>query len=602
MAFFIERNFIFLKVYNKNMKIKTPKEPNRLLSYWSIQWPWILLSFVCGLIFNIGSLVTPYFETILINTIENKSSFSMVETIVFIYILAMIVVEIARMGKRYFVRLYANKTQWVMRYISYNNLLHMSLSDVKNMNMGNVLSSNISDISKTVEGMRKVTTEIYDTILLFFFYIGYMMIFDVKTTFFALIPVFISILISYFLRKPSYQFSVEARKQFVEMSNQTFDSIDNALLYQLYSRNDDIDKKFNKILGQYEKKNRNYLILADSIAPIGKMVALFGLIPVVYFSVLHVTSHDLLPISLPFIGNEWNSGVLSGYIMTFVLMATKASNISRLFTTVENGKSSWEKIQPYLKPIQSFSDPKEVVGDTLNFKEFCIKTEERILIDNLNFTCKKGQIIGVTGGINSGKSLLGKALLKQFDYDGNLELFGKEIKEFTNEEIQGTISYMGHKSELFTMTIKDNIAFGEMRDVTPYLQMVDFDEDFTKMEKKEETIIGNEGVRLSGGQQQRIALARTLYHHKSLIILDDPFSSVDYKTEKKILTSLQKWKKDAIIIFISHRLRIFPELDQILVLHKDGYVSIGSHDQLLQTDADYQKFYELQQMEGKEHE
>lgn len=119
------------------------------------------------------------------------------------------------------------------------------------------------------------------------------------------------------------------------------------------------------------------------------------------------------------------------------------------------------------------------------------------------------------------------------------------------------------------------------------------------MEEKENTIIGNEGVRLSGGQQQRIALARTLYHRRKLIILDDPFSSVDVATEKRIIQAMEAWKKDSIVILISHRLKVFPDLDRIIVLHDNGEVNIGRHEELLNQDSEYQQLFQLQNVEIK---
>ena len=119
------------------------------------------------------------------------------------------------------------------------------------------------------------------------------------------------------------------------------------------------------------------------------------------------------------------------------------------------------------------------------------------------------------------------------------------------------------------------------------------------MNEKENTVIGNEGVILSGGQQERIALARTLAHKKPLIVLDDPFASVDKMTEKEIISHIKEISKDSIVILISHRLSIFPELDHVLVLHGDGTYSLNSHEVLMKEDKTYQHLYLLQEKESK---
>ena len=129
--------------------------------------------------------------------------------------------------------------------------------------------------------------------------------------------------------------------------------------------------------------------------------------------------------------------------------------------------------------------------------------------------------------------------------------------------------------------------------------MVSFSHDLKSMPDKEETLVGNEGVKLSGGQQERIALARTFYHKKGLMILDDPFASVDMKTERQIMKCLREEAKDCIILFLSHRLSYFPYCDKVAVINSDCSISIGKHEELLEKNKSYQELYRLQLTEAK---
>jgi ATP-binding cassette subfamily B multidrug efflux pump len=173
------------------------------------------------------------------------------------------------------------------------------------------------------------------------------------------------------------------------------------------------------------------------------------------------------------------------------------------------------------------------------------------------------------------------------------------VKEYSANEIAGTFLYMPHKNELFTDTIHNNIALGEEKAVLPYLQDVSFGEDLKSMAEGEETIVGNEGVKLSGGQQERLALARSLYHRKSLLILDDPFASVDPKTEQEIVSRLRSECGDSLVLLISHRLTSFKDLDQVVLFHGDGHYEIGKESDLLAHSSLYQTLYSLQNGEGK---
>ena len=127
------------------------------------------------------------------------------------------------------------------------------------------------------------------------------------------------------------------------------------------------------------------------------------------------------------------------------------------------------------------------------------------------------------------------------------------------------------------------------------------EEETAKMPDGIHTLVGNGGVRLSGGQQARIALARTLCHRKPVMILDDPFSAVDTETEKEIMKNLRELARDSIVLLLTHRLVLFPELNQVLWM-SDGRVTVSCHEELVRANADYAALYRMQEKGGGHHE
>ena len=113
------------------------------------------------------------------------------------------------------------------------------------------------------------------------------------------------------------------------------------------------------------------------------------------------------------------------------------------------------------------------------------------------------------------------------------------------------------------------------------------------MEEGVDTIVGNSGVRLSGGQAQRLALARTLCHKKPVLILDDPFSALDRKTEEQVFQNLKALAKDSIVLILSHRLYLFPEMNQVIWM-EDGKAAVGTHESIKKAYPEYAKLYEVQ--------
>ena len=134
----------------------------------------------------------------------------------------------------------------------------------------------------------------------------------------------------------------------------------------------------------------------------------------------------------------------------------------------------------------------------------------------------------------------------------------------------------------------------ENKNVSDYLKLVCFNEEVQAMPDKENTMVGNGGVRLSGGQAQRLALARTLCHKRPVLILDDPFSALDKDTEKQIFANLKKYMADGIVIIISHRLYLFPQMNQVIWLG-NGQAVTGTHEKLMQEIPEYAQLYYAQE-------
>ena len=134
----------------------------------------------------------------------------------------------------------------------------------------------------------------------------------------------------------------------------------------------------------------------------------------------------------------------------------------------------------------------------------------------------------------------------------------------------------------------------------PYLAAVALDGEVLAMENGIETVVGSSGTRLFGGQAQRLALARTLAHPRPVMILDDPFSALDRKTEDAIFANLQGYAKDKVVFLISHRLYHFPQMQKVLFM-EEGETTVGTHNELMASVPAYRRLYESQ-TGGERHE
>ena len=176
---------------------------------------------------------------------------------------------------------------------------------------------------------------------------------------------------------------------------------------------------------------------------------------------------------------------------------------------------------------------------------------------------------------------------------GSVRIGGRELSELSPREAASTVGYLGHDPELWNDTVEENVLCGEAGDAMRFLALTALDGEVQAMEQGLQTVVGSGGVRLSGGQAQRLALARTLAHPRPVLVLDDPFSALDRRTEDEVFARLKACAQDRVVILISHRLYHFPELRQIVFM-QGGKADVGTHEALCASVPAYRALYESQ--------
>lgn len=571
----------------RNSPIKSIKNPDKIKNYWIKEKKSVILLTLFGILYDVGMVARPIYQGKLIDALIAKVNFNNLIklSLTFIFIIGM--VQFFRYLKRYYVRQFANATTATMRFMIYNNILHKEEKELNDENMGSLMTKAISDVDVCVEGMRKSTTEVFDTGVLFITYLVTLLQYDVKITLYACIFIPAAVFIAEKMKKIIFKFTKAYRSQLSQVSDITYDRIDNAILYRLYGREADNRVVYEEELEDFEKKAIVANIWENAMQPIYNVIAMGGILFVIIMAGEKVYE------------GSFTVGVFSAYISIFTIMAAKASRIARLFNTIQKSSVSWKRIKSFLKEYKEIDKTRGIISKEtkLEIENLYLKYDKSsdYIIKNLNFKARENNIVGITGPIGCGKSTLGRVFLGNINYEGSIKIDNKELRDYSEYERSKIISYMGHDAHLISDTIYNNITMGDDGDISHVLKMVCFDEDLKSMENGIETLVGNGGVRLSGGQQARIALARTLYHKNKILILDDPFSAVDMKTEKNIIDNLRANYGDCLILLISHRLAIFKYLNQIILINEDKTLEYGNHQKLIENSKLYNQLYLLQQ-------
>ena len=213
-------------------------------------------------------------------------------------------------------------------------------------------------------------------------------------------------------------------------------------------------------------------------------------------------------------------------------------------------------------------------------------------LENLTFSCKRGETTAIIGSTGSGKSTIAKLILRFHDTTtGTVQLNGKDIREMTQRELRESIAYVPQKAWLFSGTVADNLRYGndlaEKADMEHALATAQAD-FVNALPDGLLATVAQGGTNFSGGQKQRLSIARALMKQAELYIFDDSFSALDFKTDAALRKALKGETKDAAVLIIAQRISTILYAEQIIVLEDGKIAGIGNHSQLMKTCAVYQ--------------
>lgn len=537
-----------------------------ILYYFKKEWKSLTIVTITGLIYNFGLILGPYFEGKLTQSIydyfQQDISFQTILKIVLLYLFSISIVQISRFYKRNYVRIFANNTNKRFKQKIYQNILYAPRLQIKQEQTGALLTKAVIDADDCSEGIRKFTTELFDTCIALIAYLCMLFHYDIKITLLCIICIPVSYLLAEKM-KTLVQRTSEKQKQITAALNETtLDLTSNAMMYRIYGCEENRMHSYENTLQKYETASIKANIPFMAFPPLYFVITLLGLFPILYSGCHYV------------IQGTWNIAIFTTYVACFLKLATKSSKSAKLFNAVHKAQISWKRLSPYLlDPDTSIPSPSIIPSLTVKDLSFHYPNAND-LFKHISFTLQKGEILGVCGKVASGKSTFGKLFLQEMPYEG-----------FISIEKQ-SVTYLGHDLQLLNDTIEHNITLGKDIDILPYLKLVCIDQEVEQMGQGIHTMLGNGGILLSKGQAQRIALARTLVHASSLIILDDPFSALDIKTEQQVFHNIQSYCKDKMIILISHRLSIFQYATKVLLL-EDTRATLSTHADLCQTSSTY---------------
>ena len=308
------------------------------------------------------------------------------------------------------------------------------------------------------------------------------------------------------------------------------------------------------------------------------------------------------------VGGSFTTGELTSmfaYVMT-ILMSLMM--FMMIFVMLSISMASVERINEVLGTESTIVSPEngltEVADGSITFDhvDFAYTDEngdKTHVLSDINLSVRSGEVIGILGGTGSGKSSLVQLIPRLYDVEsGSVKVAGQDVRNYDLDHLRKQVAMVLQTNVLFSGTIKENMRWGNKdatdEEIMEACKIAQADEFIQNFKDGYDTMIERGGANVSGGQRQRLCIARALLMNPKILILDDSTSAVDTKTDSLIRQGLATSLKDTTKIIIGQRISSIQDADRIVVMNDGKIDAIGTHHDLIETNAIYREVYDMQ--------
>jgi subfamily B ATP-binding cassette protein MsbA len=480
-----------------------------------------------------------------------------------------------------------------LRNDMFQKLIQLPTAFYDESTSGALISKLTFDVTQVTEASTKVVTVLLKDALAIVGLVSWMVYLNWRL---AMVVIFIAPLVAIIIRLVSRKLRVMSRMVQQSMGDITHvaeESIECQKVVKIFNGQEYEKQRFHDAINGMRKFTMKVKMASIINVPLVQVIVSVGLAAVIYMAM-----------------NQINAGELTvgGFVSFFAAMAMVMAPLKRITSVNEQLQRGLAASESIFRLIDEESEPDsgsleiERARGEVQFKNlnFSYANSPSQALSNIDLHLQPGDTVALVGASGSGKSTLVGLLPRFYNVtDDSILLDGIDINQIKLSSLRNNIALVSQEVVLFNDTVRNNIAYGSMRDATDEqiqhaADSAHVTEFIKEMPDGMQTMIGENGVRLSGGQRQRLAIARALLKNAPVLIMDEATSALDTASEQHIQQALEELRKGRTCIIIAHRLSTIENADRILVMQNGRIVESGTHAELIASEGVYTRLHSIQ--------